>query len=185
MFDYRIASRYGKSILDLAKERNELEKIHEEFQNFSATLQSSKELRNLLKSPIIPVDKKTKVMRAIFENNMGELSMAFIELVLKKKREAYLGDIAEYFHLLYNQEKSITMANVTSASPLTDTQRNHILKVIEEQIGQKVELKSKIDPKLIAGFVLNVGDKQIDASMANQINELRKEFKENPYVRKY
>jgi F-type H+-transporting ATPase subunit delta len=185
MIDFRIANRYAKALLELANERNELDQVHKEMNNLRSLIKNNRDLKALLKSPIISTDKKEKVLHAVLKGTLGKVSMSFIDLVLSRHREGFLEDIALQLHYSYNILKHISIARVTSASKLSDEQIQRIVEMVKVKTGNQVELQTKIDPRLIGGFVIKIGDQQIDASVSRQLSDFRKEFKDNPYQIKY
>src|ERR1700754_2432951 len=113
----RVASRYVKSLLDLAVSQSSLEKVHEDMQLFSATIDKSRDLELMLKSPVIKHDKKNAILAAVFKSKVTPLTMAFIDILTKKNREPLLTEIANEFHNAYNAHKGIGKASVTTTVP--------------------------------------------------------------------
>ena len=185
MIDFRIANRYAKSLLDLSKERNELDQVHKEMMNLRDLIKNSRELKVLLKSPIISSDRKQKVLHAVLKDTLGSLSMNFLNLVLSRHREGFLEEIATQFHFGYNKIMHITAARITSAIKMNEEQIQRIYNLVKTETGNEVELKTKVDPRLIGGFVIKIGDRQVDASVSRQLSDFRKEFQDNPYQIKY
>lgn len=94
--------------------------------------------------------------------------------------------IAEEFHHAYNVYKNVGEASVTTAVPLDDKLRGEIEKIVKKLSDKKeVEIKEKVDASMIGGFVLNVGDRQIDASIKNKLKALKVKFSENPYIKEF
>ena len=185
MKESRVASRYGKSLLELSIERKELEKVYADMQLVLKTCESNKDLLVLLKSPIIKPDKKEKILKMIFDGKVEKTTILFIEILTRKKREFYLSDIAGQFLKQYKRYKNILTAEVTSAVGLDDKLRAKVLEIVKGSAGSEVELVEKTNHNIIGGFILKVGDKQVDASIARKIRNLARTFKENPYVREF
>lgn len=182
MKETRIASRYAKSLLTLALEQGELENAYNDMKLVSETCDSSKDLSLLLQSPIVKPDKKTEILREIFASRLSKLSLSFIDIIIRKRREKYLEAIAREFLYQYKSHKNILTAIVTSAVGLDDKIRSEIMKIIKDSANAEVELVEKADKDLIGGLILKIGDKQIDASIQRKLKELGKSFKENPYT---
>ena len=182
MKETRVATRYAKSLLDLSNEKGELEGVCADMQLVASVCAENHELELLLKSPIIKTDKKQKIIQAIFEGKLNKISSGFIEIVIRKRREYMLQQVAIEFVSQYKRAKNIVMAEVTTAIGLDDTLRKKVLALVK---GESVEIVEKVDKNLIGGLIVRVGDKQVDASIIRQINELRKDFAKNPYVRDY
>ena len=120
MSEYRIASRYAKSLLDLSVEKGELEQVNNDMQLLVNLASENRDLVLMLKSPIITHDKKLAVLNKVFTGKVSELTMAFFKILTKKHREAYLVGIAKEFHHQYNAHKGIEEATVTTTFPLND-----------------------------------------------------------------
>ena len=176
MSEIQVASRYAKSLIDLAQEENSLEAIKTDIEAFIAVCKSNPQLVAVLKNPIIGPAKKTAILDNLFGSNMHKIVLSFFRIVTTKMRGEILYATAKEFINEYNRRKGIFKATVTSASPLSEENKTQIIAKIEEAVHGRVILKAKVDPSLIAGFVLNVGDKQFDASIASKLNKLKKEF---------
>ena len=172
MSDIRVASRYAKSVFDLANEHSILEEVHNDMVNIKETVEGSRELEVALKSPIINSSKKLSVLNALFGNS-NDLTKKFFTLVVKKGRESDLFETAKQFHLLYNSQKGIEMAEVITPFELTDSLRASFKEKVRQLSGkQGVELKEKIDKSLIGGFILNIEGKQIDDSVKTRLQKI-------------
>jgi len=185
MSEIRVASRYAKSLIELAEERGVLHEVHEDIQLFQHTCEGSMDLKLMLKNPIISREAKLKVLRRIFESRVNKLTIAFFEILTKKQREGLLYGIAKEFHAQYNDKMQIESALVTTPFELTEELRAALKAEAEKIAGKKVELKEKVNPELIGGFILQIRDRQIDTSINSRLKELRVKFSENPYIREF
>lgn len=182
----RIASRYAKSLLDLAIEENQAERVLEDMNHLKEAVKS-RDLYLMLKSPIINVSKKKEIMKVLFESKFDKMSMGFIDIILRKGRETYLPEISQEFEKQYKKYKRVSTAVITSAQPLSETAVAKIkAKLLASNItDDSVELQTKIDPSLIGGFVIEIGDKLYDASVSGKLAKLKKEFVGNNYKVQY
>ena len=180
MKETKVSLRYAKSLISLAQEKNKLEEVNADMKLIAATCKNSPDLLLMLNSPIIKTDKKIAVLTAIFSGQLDAMTQSFMVLMANKKREYILGDVAEDFSALYRQAKGIVRAEVTSAIALDD----NIKSQIRARIGgnQEIEFVEKIDASLIGGFIVKVGDKQFDGSIARSIAKLKKTFSKNEYI---
>lgn len=186
MSDYRAASRYVRSLLGLAQDQGVLDEVHRDMQLIDKTCEESYDLVVMLRNPIIRHDKKRVILKKIFDGKVHHLTMAIIEIVTRKNREGLLPTIAHEFHNAYNDFKGIQKASITSTIELDGELRAEIVAIVKELSNKKtIELNEKVDKDLIGGFILNVGDKQIDASISSKLKALRLIFKENPYVKDF
>jgi len=137
----------------------------------------------LLRSPITNAKLKAKAISAVLQNNVGELTQRFVLLLINKNRESVLPEITPSFIEQYKQHKDIHTASLTTAVPVSTAIKNKIIEKIKLESGYKnIELVEKIDPAIIGGFVLELGDKQVDASIAYDLREVAKQFKNNDFV---
>lgn len=186
MSSFRLASRYSKSLLQLAQERNALETVYTEVVGIHALTAGSKELRLLLKSPIITPDKKLAVLKKLFDGKVSELTYKFLELLVKKGRESFIPDITAAFIEQYKTLKKITTVTLTSATKLDAATVETIVATLKKQANlSEIDLKEKIDESLIGGFVLQYGDKQIDASVQRSLQQLSSAVIDDSFVKKF
>lgn len=185
MRDTRVASRYAKSLIDLSLEKGALEKVYADMKMIHDTCMESDELLVFLKSPIIKTEKKRDILKAIFSGKVHPITEGFIDLMTSRKRESYLESIASAFLRQYKQHKHIITAVITTASGLDENLRRQVHELVKNSVKSEVELIEKVDNKLIGGFVLRIGDQQVDASISRKLQELRRNFSENPYVKEF
>jgi F-type H+-transporting ATPase subunit delta len=185
MQDTRIASRYAKSLIDLATEQGALAQAYQDMQLVEAATKGSRDFVNLLNSPVVKSDKKESILEEVFGNNLSKLSKDFLIVITRKGRENYIPFIASSFVDQYRKLTGVTTAFVKSATVLDESARAKVRSLLS-QIGQaNVELVEEVDPELIGGFILRIGDKQIDTSVKNEIIKLKQGFKENLYVEEF
>ena len=185
MKETRVASRYAKSLLDLALEQGQLEQVYADMKMILNTCQESRDFAAFLKSPVIGPEKKRAVLKQVFTGKVNPMTEAFIALMASHKRESELEAIAEAFLRQYKKHKQILTAVITTAIGLDDNLRSQVLNLVKNDLKSEVELIEKVDRNLIGGFVLRVGDKQVDASILRQLQDLRRDFSENPYVKEF
>ena len=183
MTNPRLASRYAKSLLDLAIERNILEDIYKDTKYLSALCSQSKEFLNVLKSPVIQGEKKKAIIAAVVKPNVQELTTLFVNLLITKGREKDLADIAEAFEGLYNELKGISKVKLTTAVAVSDEVKNTIIaKVQAGQNLKTIDLETVVDEKILGGFVLEFNNNLFDASIAKELKNIKKQFEGNIYV---
>ncbi|HEY5919065.1 MAG TPA: ATP synthase F1 subunit delta [Chryseolinea sp.] len=186
MVDSRAASRYVKSLLSLAVEKNALEAVHGDMLMFSKVVEENRQFELLLKNPIIKHEKKRDILEKVFAGRVHPLTMAIFDILTRKNREPLLPAIAKEFHTAYNVHQGIEKATITSAVPLDAELRTEFENIVKKLSAKdKVELIEKVDKDIIGGFVLNVGDKQVDASIKNKLKALKVKFSHNPYIKEF
>ncbi len=181
----RVASRYAKSFIDLTIELGVLEQACVDMKYISEVCKSNHDFVIFLKSPIIKTDKKLAVLKEVFAGKLNKVTDNYVQLITNKKREIYLDEIAVEFVNQYKEKKKILTAVVTSATGIDDTIRKKVMEIVKGVSTSEVVLEEKIDKNIIGGFIIRVGDKQIDASIARKLNNLKRSFKENPFIKEF
>ncbi|AMM50639.1 ATP synthase F1 subunit delta [Rufibacter sp. DG15C] len=184
MSDVRVASRYAKSLLELANERGQLEQVYADMLLFTKAVAETRDLHLVLQNPIVKHDKKLAILTSIFSGKVTELTLAFFKILTQKNREKILETVATEFVTQYNEVKGIQIATVTTAVPLTDELRATFQNMVRERSGKTVDLKEVVNPAVVGGYVLRVGDEQIDNTVRAKVQKLKNKFKENPYITK-
>jgi F-type H+-transporting ATPase subunit delta len=184
MADTRVASRYVKSLFGLAVEKGAFEAVHQDMLMLDRIFTSNRDLVNMLRSPIIRHEKKKNVLHKIFKDRVHSLTFDIIDILTRKNREPLLPAIAKEFHVAYNNHMGIGKATITTTIAMDPALRSEI-EAIVKQLSHKtqIELVEKVDPNLIGGFVLNVEDYQIDASIKSKLKTLKLKFLHNPYLK--
>lgn len=181
----RLASRYAKSLLDLAVEKDQLETVYADMQYLQQLTRSSRDLLNLLRSPVVSAEKKQSVMEAIVGSNVSALTSAFVRLLINKGREGELPEIITAFVKQYKDKKGIHTVKLTTATPVSDELKNRIIDQVRATSNmQTIELESIVDPSIIGGFVLQAGDKLVDASISYDLKEISRQFDNNDFIYK-
>lgn len=182
----RVASRYAKSLLELSVEKGQLEAVYQDMERLKDLAASNRDFKVMLQSPVISSEDKLKVLSALFPENSSPVTTAFFNILTQKGRETVLLDIAKEFHKQYNTHKGIQEAEVVTTFPIDDELRQSFVQMVKEISGkEKVELRERLDEDLIGGFVLTVGDRQIDESLSSKLNQLKLKFTQNLYEKKY
>jgi F-type H+-transporting ATPase subunit delta len=179
----KITIRYAKALFDLALERNVLEKVKDDMAFIDKVCVENRELRAMLHNPVINVDKKQKVMLSIFGSYIDKLTLGFINIVSRKRRESYIDNIASDFVALYKEYKGIKTAFITSAVAVNEKEKLAILGILKNLSGKDIELVEKLKSDIIGGFIINMDNFQIDQSLTSKIKDLKKDFEKNLYVK--
>ena len=177
MSETKAASRYAKSLIDLSIELNALEDMKNDMATIEQVIRKNPELEAILGNPIVPLNKKAGILNDVFGAQVHKATRTFMDLVVSKGRSGILYATSKQFRVQYNQIKGIVTADVASAVELTEANRAEIVNIVKQQAGAKeVILREKVNPNLIGGFILTVGDRQFDASISSSLNKLKKEF---------
>ncbi|MFX0555995.1 ATP synthase F1 subunit delta [Maribacter sp. CXY002] len=175
MSNSRAAIRYAKAILDLAVENKAIDGVEKDMRSIVGTITDSKELKDVLANPVISGTAKKDVLSKIFTGSHA-ITEGLISMLVDNKRVAILNEVAIKYIILNEQLKGKDVAYVTTAVPMTEALEKKVLKQVAALTGNEVSIQNKIDESIIGGFVLRVGDLQYDASVANKLNNLRREF---------
>ena len=172
----RAAIRYAKAVLDQANHANISEVVFGDMKSIQATLAGSKEPRVVLQSPVVKAEDKKQALLQIFEKN-SEVTKALIQILTSNKRINLLGGVARAYVDLYNDSKGVKTATVITAVTLTPEIEAKVLSKLKEMTGsENITINNTIDESIIGGFILRVGDLQYNASIANQLGNLKREF---------
>ena len=172
----RAAIRYAKAVLDQANHANISEVVFGDMKSIQATLAGSKELRVVLQSPVVKAEDKKQALLQIFEKN-SDVTKALIQILTSNKRINLLGGVALAYVDLYNDSKGVKTATVITAVTLTPEIEAKVLSKLKEMTGsENITINNAIDERIIGGFILRVGDLQYNASIANQLGNLKREF---------
>ncbi len=172
----RATMRYAKAVYQQATQTDIAEVVFGDMQSIYSTIEASKELQSVLKSPIIKGNDKKEALLKIF-SGQSETSKSLIKILVENKRTALLGGVAESYISLYNDEKGVKVAKVTTAVPLSKELETKVLEKVKELTGSSnVSMENIIDPSIIGGFILRIGDLQFNASISNKLGNIKREF---------
>ncbi|MCH1478852.1 ATP synthase F1 subunit delta [Crocinitomicaceae bacterium] len=169
------AIRYAKAILELSSETNAVDQVAADMERIVEAGNDTGDFQVFLNSPVIKTDKKISILKVLF-SEFTELTMSFIELITKNKREYLLTEIASAFVNLLKKQNGIVPISVTSAVKLEKQTLNQILEKLKSHVDGEFEVTEEVDPALIGGFIVRMEDKQIDASIASQLNRMKIEL---------
>lgn len=176
MSEFKVSSRYAKALLDLSIEQGVLDRVRAEIEQLITVVKDHQELQAVLKNPIIKGDKKINILTALFGTKFSPVLIGFFKIMINKGRGEILYATAREFVREYNEYKGIVTAKVSSAAPLSADNAAQLKQLIASSTGKEVILESSVDTDLIGGFVVTIGDKQIDASLAGRLNKLDRAF---------
>ena len=171
----RAAIRYAKAVIGLAKDRGLTESINADMLLIKSTIDANADLSDMLKSGVIKTDVKRKVLVEVFDQ-VDAISQGLFDVLITNKRIDILADVAEKYNQLYDEFVGKEKATVITAVPMTNDLEMKVLAKIKELTDKAVELENIVDENILGGFILRVGDKQYNASIASQLNRLRREF---------
>ncbi|NTU52536.1 MAG: F0F1 ATP synthase subunit delta [Chlorobiaceae bacterium] len=165
--------RYALALLDVAVEAGFLETVIEDLKKIEEVLSGSHELVVALKSPLINVDVKSRILEEIFGRIVSEKTIIFIKLLTKKKRANLLAGVITEFNTLLDERNGIINADVKSAVRLSDDQAKELVNGLSARTGKKIRARMSLDEKLIGGVTVKIGDTILDGSIQHQLHLLR------------
>ena len=182
MSSYNIATRYANALMELATEKNVLKQVADDMELVFNGIAESKELRTVLKSPVIKTEKKEAILNEIFNSRIGDISTSFIQFIVEKNREDLIYDILKRFKELYYLRINRVEAKITSSVELTEQQMDQLQSSLEKYTQKDVTSIFAIDDSIIGGFVVKINDTVLDASIKQQLNKLRKKLFEQQSI---
>lgn len=168
----KIASRYATALLEISIEQNKVDQVLSDMKYLLEVNNETRDFQLLLDSPIVKGDKKIAIFEELF-GQFEDVSMSFVKLITQNRRENFLPEIADAFDLQVKEHKGIVPITLISAVPLESATKERILEKVEKSVTGQLEVTELIDESLIGGFIVRMGDKQIDASVASQFNDLK------------
>ncbi|CAI8397653.1 MAG: ATP synthase subunit delta [Polaribacter sejongensis] len=184
MKNARAAIRYAKALLNLAKDSKEETLVNDDMLFIATTISENDEFEVMLRSPIVKSSDKIQVLNALFGSKVNNITLGLFHLLQDNKRIAMLHAITKQYAIIYDFDKHLQVAKVTTAVPLTKEIEAQVLAKIVTLTGKKANLENVVNEAILGGFILRVGDMQYDASISNYLNELKKEFDNSHYIPK-
>jgi len=171
----RAAIRYAKAILDMANSSGVMQEVYNDMVLISLTIKENEELNTFIQSPTVSVAVKESALTEVFATTNG-LTKGLFHLLFENKRFEILQDIASQYIIQSDVLNGLQVAVVTTAIPLDADLEVKVTNKIKEFSDKKITIKNIIDPSIIGGFILRIGDKQYNASVANRLQVLKREL---------
>ena len=182
----RLATRYAKALIDLAKEQGQLEQVYKDVLYLKSIFESSKELISFLNNPVITSDEKLMVVKAVDSDNTGEITKSFNRLLIRKGRENYLPEIADAFIEQYKEFKGIVTITLITAIPASEEVKKTIIgRIKRDGVTREIELVCLVQEDIIGGFILEGNGKRIDASVAYDLTKVKNRFLTNEFIYRF
>jgi F-type H+-transporting ATPase subunit delta len=169
-----IAQVYARSLFEVAKEQDKLDVVREQLGQFADALDGNRELQVFFFSPYFSTEEKKSGLKTLVED-ADETVLNFLELLVEKHRTPTIFRIRRAYDELWKEEHKLLNVDVTSAVELDPAVIEQIGRRIGEQTDRKVELSSTVDPDILGGIVLRVGNSILDASIRNRLEQLRRQ----------
>lgn len=177
-----VARRYAQALTEEAQAAGQLDAVDADVSLLAETLDGSRDLRQLLGSPVVTRDKKEAVLTRLFEGKLSDLTARFVRLLVSKDREGDLADVLGAYRQLRDERTGTVEATVRTAKPLAPEQMTQLQASLEARSGSTVRMRYEIDPSLIGGLVVRLGDVVYDQSVKHQLDTLRDQLAERAAV---
>ena len=169
----KAAARYAKAFFAIAQEKSALEAVISDFEAIGAVIEKSREFNQFLKSPLISSEKRVAALKALFESKIDKTSFEFLIFLERKSRIDILADVIAEFAKLNDRLNNVERISITSAFPMDDDQVEAIKARLQQKLGKSILAEVKVEPGLIGGFKIKVGDQVHDLSIEAQLNRLK------------
>ena len=177
-----VSRRYAQALTEEAQKANSLEIIDADVELLAETLAESRDLRLALTSPVVPQEKKGAVLKGLFDGKVSDLSMGFLRLLVDKQRDGQIPDILDAYRELRDERTGTIEATVRTAKPLSSIERDRLQAALEARAGARVRMRVEIDPDLIGGLVVRLGDTVYDRSVRHQLQTLQAQLAERAAI---
>jgi F-type H+-transporting ATPase subunit delta len=171
-----ITVRYARALFQLSEEYEIQEPVRNDIEVLLICIADSPEFKFVLESPMIRGSEKSRLVNVIFSDKIQEITLKFIQLLIRNKREHFLPDICRNFLREYKQKLGIKEASIITATKLGKEYKEQIYNYITSKFNLKIDLSEKVDPAIIGGFILRIEDEQVDASIKSQLNKIKREL---------
>jgi F-type H+-transporting ATPase subunit delta len=184
MVEDRIGYRYAKSAYAQAAERGEVAAVLADLAMIRETAEQSPEFRAFLSSPVVKPSKKAEILTSLFAARYtSQMTGELVQMIVSKNREAYLLQVIDGFRQLYDEAHRIRRGVLTVASPLPAGVQESITRALEAKTGDTYKIETRVDPALIGGFSLQLGDMLFDGSIASALRKLKRTFTNASVIR--
>ncbi len=173
MITSQLALRYAEALYELAAEKQALDGVEKELGIVEETLAAHEELATLIYHPQMPLTAKKETIERVFGPQVSDYVRNFLLLLVDKRRETALPAIIKEYKVLANKARNIAEAEVTTARPLAEGDKQALAAKLSTVTGKKVVLSTRVDDRIVGGVVVKIGDKLIDGSVVRQLEALR------------
>jgi F-type H+-transporting ATPase subunit delta len=175
MASTRAAIRYAKAILEIAESKGVAVAVSEDMNSIASTINGNLELSTFIQNPTLKVEVKENALLEVFANTNG-VTKSLFHLLFENKRFEILEAIALEYNVLYDIMNGVEVAKVTTAIPMDAALEAKVLAKIATLSDKKITIENSVDASIIGGFILRIGDKQYNASIANRLQVLKREL---------
>jgi F-type H+-transporting ATPase subunit delta len=172
-----VGGRYAEALYELARRDDKVDVVEQELKAVSQLIGEDRDLQKILYHPRITAGEKKDLLKVLFEGKISEVTFEFLKLLVERQREQFLSDIVEYFVNKANTDRNITAAGISSAVELTEGEKKDLEVVLAKITGKKVVTDYSVNPALIGGVVVRIGDRVIDGSIRTRLEAMREHLR--------
>ncbi len=174
MLNKSVARRYAEAFFSIAQEAGKIDDYQNELGKIVQTIEEVADLKEYFAHPLLPAKEKKEVATKIFSTAVSSITLNFLLLILDKKRQTYLELIYKEYEEMADETRNIKKAELISAMPVSDQDVNALSDNLSRSTGKTIKLALTIDPAILGGVKIRIGDKIIDASVAKKLEMLKK-----------
>jgi F-type H+-transporting ATPase subunit delta len=176
--DRQVASRYAEALLLAVSPRGEIDRAEADLKGAADLLAATPTLQRIFDHPEIGLEKKYTILERVFAGQVSEITYGFLKLLVRRDRSHLLALVAEEFSQLADRVRNIAHVSVTSAKPLDMQQRERLTQALARLCNMNIEMEMHLDPTVLAGVKVQIGDRMIDGSAAGRLEALRAKLQE-------
>ena len=169
-----LARRYAQALFLSSQEKDLLDQVEVELKMVVGTIEGSSELAQIVGRDLIPPEEKKKIVEKLFSGKISSQTMNFMKLVFNKRREKHLQEMLVEYVVLADTARNMLEAEVKTAAELSPQQQEAVKRGLSAFSGKEVRLKIEVDPSLLGGLMIKIGDKVYDGSARRQLQSMRK-----------
>ena len=172
MRKHRASKRYATALFELCSEQKAVDAVSQDMAAIAEVLNTTPELVTVLESPDVSKKEKTAILEQLFKGKVHPVVSNLLQLLLHKNREMLLPEIADWYHELEDLHKNIQRAELITAVPLAEKQKQTLAATFEAKTKKKIIFEEKVDKTILGGFVIKMADKVIDASIRSSLKRM-------------
>ncbi|MCE5322660.1 F0F1 ATP synthase subunit delta [bacterium] len=176
MIEPRIVRRYASALFGAAVKMDAVDRVESDLGLVSYVFETSPRLMESIESPMIPSSKKHEIIKDIFANKVHQITLTYLDLLIDKQREGAIGQTESEYIRLANEARGILAVEVISAVRLSEAEEAALVAKLSKVTGKSIHLEKHVDPEIIGGLKVRMGDKVIDGSIKGQLDALKEKM---------
>lgn len=178
MLNKSVARRYAEAFFSIAREANKIDEYQQELEKVVQTIDTVENLQEYFAHLLIPAKEKKEVVKKVFTDQISEITLNFLLMIIDKRRESYIGLIVEEYQDMADESRNIAKAELIAAQEVPDDEIKVLAEKLSASTGKTVQLNQVVDPSLIGGIKIRMGDQIIDATVAKKLAMLKEKMKQ-------